>query len=183
MMISFWTRPIRFTPSTSLCLSQARPWIFNNKCRGRFVFSELNLDERWCLVSCIYVSVFVFKNKYYTELTLIFQPIELFLSCYVIFNVCYSSYSYYLYFWYIVIANVYMYRRRLHKFTTCVISICLVLYDNKICLKYMKYIVNKIPVTEYFLHVSVVQWQKLDTQDNGSHNTAQTTQDWAIQTH
>jgi len=26
-------------------------------------------------------------------------------------------------------------RRRLHKFTTCVLSICLVLYDNKICLK------------------------------------------------
>ena len=25
-------------------------------------------------------------------------------------------------------------RRRLHKFTTCVLSICLVLYDNKICL-------------------------------------------------
>jgi hypothetical protein len=29
-----------------------------------------------------------------------------------------------------------MYRNRLHKFTTCVLSICLVLYDNKICLKY-----------------------------------------------
>ena len=29
-----------------------------------------------------------------------------------------------------------MYRRRLHKFTTCVLSICLVLYDSKICLKY-----------------------------------------------
>jgi hypothetical protein len=27
-------------------------------------------------------------------------------------------------------------RRRLHKFTTCVLSICLVLYDNKICLMY-----------------------------------------------
>jgi len=26
--------------------------------------------------------------------------------------------------------------RRLHKSTTCVLSICLVLYDNKICLKY-----------------------------------------------
>ena len=47
---------------------------------------------------CIYVSVFVFKDKYYTKLTLIFQPIELFLSCYVIFNFCCSSYWYYLYF-------------------------------------------------------------------------------------
>ena len=37
----------------------------------------------------------------------------------------------------------------------------------------MKYIVNKITVTEYFLHVSVVQWQKLDTKNNGSHNTTQ----------
>jgi hypothetical protein len=27
------------------------------------------------------------------------------------------------------------YRRRLYKLTTCVLSICLVLYDNKICLK------------------------------------------------
>jgi hypothetical protein len=46
---------------------------------------------------CIYVSVFVFKDKYYTKLTLIFQSIELFLSCYVIFNFSYCSYSYYLY--------------------------------------------------------------------------------------
>ena len=46
---------------------------------------------------CIYVSVFVFKDKYYKKLILIFQPIELFLSCYVIFNFCCISYSYYLY--------------------------------------------------------------------------------------
>ena len=31
--------------------------------------------------------------------------------------------------------ELYTYRRRLHKFTTCVLSIYLVLYDNKICLK------------------------------------------------
>ena len=49
------------------------------------------------LVYPVYVSVFVLKDKYYTKLTLIFQPIELFLSCYVIFNFCCSSYSYYLY--------------------------------------------------------------------------------------
>jgi hypothetical protein len=30
------------------------------------------------------------------------------------------------------------YRRRLHKFTTCVLSICLGFFYNKICLKYSK---------------------------------------------
>jgi hypothetical protein len=77
-------------------------------------------------LSCVYVSVFMFKDKYYIKLTLIFQPIELFLSSYVIFNFSYSSCSYYLYLLYIVFASVYMYRRRLHKFTTCVLSICFV---------------------------------------------------------
>ena len=85
----------------------------------------------------VYVPVFVFKDKYYTKLTLIFQPIELFLSSYLIFNFSYSSCSYYLYLLYIVFASVYMYPRRLHKFTTCVLSIYFVLYDNKICLMYL----------------------------------------------
>ena len=43
------------------------------------------------------------------------------LSCYG-FLFCNSFCSYYLYLQYIVIVDAYMYRRKLHKFTTCVLS-------------------------------------------------------------
>ena len=45
-----------------------------------------------------------------------------------------------------------MYRRRLHKFTTCVLSICLVLYDNKICLKYDLSSLSQIAAFRVFAH-------------------------------
>ena len=52
-----------------------------------------------------------------------------------------------------------MYRRRRHKFT-CVLSVCLVLYDNQICLKYILLLQYKI--TQYTIQI----WHKTLIQKN-----------------
>ena len=50
-------------------------YILNSDLSSKFIYCIYIRRQR----PCIYVSVFVFKDKYYTKLTLIFQPIELFL--------------------------------------------------------------------------------------------------------
>ena len=88
-----------YYPDIQICWQIVRVQLSNCSCSSKNILLTLkDLSSKfiyWIYIRrqrpCIYVSV-LYKTDSYT-----FQPIELFLSCYVIFNLCNSSYSYYLY--------------------------------------------------------------------------------------